>query len=149
MARIDEAEAEIRFYEREVQRSRGLVTRRAASDVELETNQRGLATARARQRAANASLRRFDALVAKTRITSPINGVVIARSAHPGEAVGAATRLVTIADLSRVRVEAEVDEVDFGGIVLGANATITAEGFPGHVWRGKVEEIPDVVVAGN
>jgi hypothetical protein len=48
--------------------------------------------------------------------------------------------------LKRVRVEAEVDEVDFGGIALGAIVTISAEGFPGRIWRGHVEEIPDVVV---
>ena len=54
--------------------------------------------------------------------------------------------MVTLADLHRVRVEAEVDEIDFGGIALGAEATISAEGFPGRTWRGRVEEIPDVVV---
>jgi RND family efflux transporter MFP subunit len=146
VARIDEAEADIRFFDREVRRTRELRMRHAASDIELEANQRGLDTARARRLAALAARQRFDALIEKTRITSPIDGVVIARFAHAGETVDAATRLVTVADLSRVRVEAEVDEVDFGGIALGAEAVIVAEGFPGRSWRGRVEEIPDVVV---
>ncbi len=145
-ARIDEALADIRFFEREVQRTRGLISRRAASDVELESNQRGRDTAIARRSAAIASERRYDALIAKTRITSPIDGVIIARFAHPGETVDTATRLVTVADLKRVRVEAEVDEVDIGSIALGADVTILAEGFPDRTWRGKVEEVPDVVV---
>ncbi|WP_165252211.1 efflux RND transporter periplasmic adaptor subunit [Paludisphaera soli] len=145
-ARIDEAEAEIGFYEREVLRSRGLIVRHAASSVELEMNLRSLGTTRARQRAALASRARFEVLIAKMRIISPIDGVVIARSAHPGETVAAAARLVTIADLERVRIEAEVDEVDLGSIALEADARITAESFPGRVWRGKVEEVPDVVV---
>jgi len=145
-ARIDEAEADIRYFQLEVQRTRGLISRRATSDTELGINQRGRDAAIARRAAAIATERRFDALIAKTHITSPIDGVVTARFAHPGETVDTATRLVTVADLERVRVEAEVDEVDIGGIALGALVTILAEGFPGRTWRGKVEEIPDVVV---
>ncbi len=122
-----------------------LIARHAASDVELETNQRGLEVAQARRRAALAARRRLDALIAKTRITAPIDGVVIARFAHPGETVDASARLVTLADLQRIRVEAEVDEIDIGAIALGAEAIIFAEGFPGRTWRGRVEEIPDAV----
>ena len=51
-----------------------------------------------------------------------------------------------MADLKRVRVEAEVDEFDVGGMALGAAVKISAEGFPQVAWRGRVEEIPDVVV---
>jgi RND family efflux transporter MFP subunit len=146
LARIDEAEAEIGFYQREVARSRGLVTRGAASTLDLDTNERGLGIAAARRRAAIAARDRYDALIAKTRIVSPIDGVVVARLANPGESVAVAARLAVVADLTRVRVEAEVDEVDAGAVALGADATVTAEGFPGLSWRGKVEEIPDVVV---
>jgi RND family efflux transporter MFP subunit len=145
-ARVEEAEAEARFYEREVERRRVLIARRSASDVELDTNLRGLDVSRARRRAAIAARDRYDALIAKTRITSPIDGAVIARFADPGETLGIAAPLVTVADLSRVRIEAEVDEIDFAGIAAGAEATISAEGFPGTTWRGRVEEIPDVVV---
>jgi HlyD family secretion protein len=146
VARIEEADAEIRFYEREVERRRVLIARRSASDVELDSNQRGLDVARARRRAAIAARGRFDALIAKTRITAPIGGVVIARFANPGETVGPASRVATIADLHRVRVEAEVDEFDLAGIAIGAEATVSAEGFSGLAWRGRVEEVPDVVV---
>lgn len=145
-ARVDESEAEIRFYEREVERRRVLIARRSASDVELDANQRGLDVARARRRAAIAARDRFDALIAKSRITAPIDGVVIARFANPGETLGAGVPIVTVADLRRVRVEAEVDEIDFDGVVPGAEAVISAEGFPGRMWRGRVEEVPDVVV---
>jgi HlyD family secretion protein len=146
VARIDEAEAEARFYEREVERRRVLIATGAASDVELESNQRGLDVSRARRRGGSAARDHLDAQLAKTRITAPIDGVVIARFANPGETIDAAARLVTLADLTRVRVEAEVDEVDFGGITLGAEATVSAEGFPGQTWQGRVEEVPDVVV---
>ncbi len=146
LARIAESEADISFFRHEIGRTRQLLARSAASLVELQGNERNLDTALARRRAGIAQKRRLEALIAKTRITSPINGVVTARFAHPGETVDVATRLVTVADLSRVRVEAEVDEFDFGAITLGARVKIFAEGFPRSVWKGRVEDIPDVVV---
>ena len=73
--------------------------------------------------------------------------MVVARHADPGETVGPAAPLVTIVDLSRLRVEAEVDEFDIAHVAVGAEATITAEGYAGRRWRGEVEEIADAVVA--
>lgn len=146
VARIEEAEAEIRFYEREVERRRVLIARRSASDFELDANQRGLDVARARLHAAVAARDRLDVMIAKTRIVSPIDGVVIARFADPGETLGIAAPVVTVADLRRIRVEAEVDEIDLAGIATGSEAIVSAEAFPGKAWRGRVEEIPDVVV---
>ena len=49
-------------------------------------------------------------------------------------------------DLTRTRLEAEVDEFDAGRLEVGSPVTITAEGYPGKNWRGSVEEIPDRVV---
>ena len=59
----------------------------AATPQNLDVNRRGLETARARRAAAVAGRDRFDALIAKTRIIAPIDGVVTARHAHPGEMV--------------------------------------------------------------
>ena len=145
-ARIAEADADIRFFVLEIKRTHQLLARSAASMVELEGHERSLETACARRRAASAQKRRFEVLIAKTRITAPIDGVITARFVHPGETVDAAARLVIVADLKRVRVEAEVDEFDVGGMALGALVKISAEGFPQSAWRGKVEEIPHVVV---
>ena len=146
LARIAEAEADIRFFEQEIKRTHQLRARNAASLVEFQGHERSLDTSRARRKAAIAQKRRFEALIAKTRITSPIDGVITARFAHPGETIDHAARLVTIADLKRVRIEAEVDEFDISGMALGADVKVSAEGFPHMAWRGKVEEIPDVVV---
>ncbi|HVY61402.1 MAG TPA: efflux RND transporter periplasmic adaptor subunit, partial [Planctomycetota bacterium] len=71
---------------------------------------------------------------------------VIARAAQPGETVQPGARLVTIANLARERIEADVDEYDAGRVTLGAEVTVAAEGHPGKTWRGRVEEIPDAVV---
>ncbi len=146
LARVAEADADIRFFEQEIKRTHQLRARNAAALVELQGHERNLATASARRKAAVAQTRRYEALIAKTRISSPIDGVITARFAHPGETVNAAARLVTVADLARVRVEAEVDEFDISSMTLGAPVKVFAEGFSHLGWRGQVEEIPDVVV---
>jgi len=106
-----------------------------------------LAAATARRDAAKAAVDQLEAESAKYRILAPIDGVVIARMVEPGETVSVAAPLMTIVDLSRLRVEAEVDEFDIQALTTGAEATIRAEGYPDRRWRGEVEEIADVVVS--
>jgi len=54
--------------------------------------------------------------------------------------------IVTLSDLSKLRVEVEVGEFDAGRVKVDAPAQIRAEGYEGKVWKGTVEEIPDEVV---
>ncbi len=100
----------------------------------------------ARRDAARAAVDRLEAEAAKYRILAPIAGVIVARHADPGETVSPATSLVTIVDLTRLRVEAEVDEFDIPRISQQGRATITAEGYQGRGWRGQVEQISPIVV---
>ena len=80
------------------------------------------------------------------RLGDTVTATVTARHAHPGETVEVAAKIVTIADLNRVRIEAEVDAYDSGRVALGAEVRITAEGFERAFWLVNVEEIPDSVV---
>lgn len=146
-ARIAESDADIVYYSRELERTRRLQARSAGSRIEVEANWRSLAVARAHRAAAVATRDHLDARIAKTRITAPISGVVLSRQAHPGEVINAGTPLVRIADLGRVRIEAEVDEFDIARIATGAEVRVTAEGFATEAWPGHVEEVPDAVTA--
>jgi multidrug efflux pump subunit AcrA (membrane-fusion protein) len=145
-ARVAEAEADIRFFEREARRDQALLARLASTPQNLDVNLRGLDSARARRLAAIATRDRYDALIAKTRVNAPIDGVITARHVQPGEIVEPRTPIVTIADLDRLRIEAEVDEYDTAGIALGAEVAITAEGYGAAAWPGTIEEVPDAVV---
>jgi membrane fusion protein (multidrug efflux system) len=105
-----------------------------------------MTSALARRDSAKADVDRLEIELARYKIVAPIDGVVVARHADPGETISPATPLVTIVDLSRLRVEAEVDEFDIDRVALGAEATVAAEGARGRRWQGSVEEIGDVVV---
>jgi hypothetical protein len=67
-----------------------------------------------------------------------MTATVTARHAHHGETAEVATKIVTIADLNRARIEAEVDAYDSGRVALGAEVRITAEGFERAFWLANV-----------
>jgi len=146
-SRVGEADADIRLYEAEAARMKSLFTQDIGSKEAWQKSERDLEAARARRGSADAEVVRLAATLEKTRVVAPIDGVVIARNVHPGEHIAIGDALVTIADLSKVRIEAEVDEFDSARVALGNEVKVMAEGFDGKSWRGVVEEIPDAVVS--
>ena len=74
-------------------------------------------------------------------IPVPISGTVTSRTANPGEVVEANKELLRVTDLSTVWVVAQVYERDLGRVRVGSGATVTAESFPGRVFRGHVTYI--------
>jgi HlyD family secretion protein len=145
-SRVGEADADIRLFESEVARATSLWEQEVGSKQAVDRAGRDLEAARARRASAVAEVRRLEALVEKTVITAPIDGTVIARLAHPGETIAAGDELITIANLTRTRVEAEVDEFDAARVKLGAVVAVRAEGFD-EEWSGRIEEIPDAVIS--
>lgn len=145
-ARTSEAEAQVRFLAEELARSRRLAEQDAITRAALDRAQHDYDTAVARRDAARADAERLAAVVAKARIVAPFDGVVIAHAAERGETVSAGARLLTLADPTRTRIEAEVDEFDAPRVALGDEAIISVEGHPGEQWSGRVEEVPPDVV---
>ena len=145
-ARVSEERAEVHRFMADLRRNQTLHESGVVTRQTLEHAQRDLESAQARWSAAHAQVRRLETVLTKSRIVAPINGVVISQLVHQGEFVTGGTPLVVVADLTRSRVEAEVDEFDTGKVVLGAPVRIMAEGFPGTSWMGTVEDIPNAVV---
>jgi HlyD family secretion protein len=144
-ARVGEADADIRLFAADVERAKHLFHEDVGTKQAWDKAERDLDSGRARISSAKAEVRRLEALVEKTVITAPIDGVVITRHAHAGESLESGNPIVTVANLRKVRVEAEIDEYDTARIHLGAPVDVSAEGF-GRTWRGTIEEIPDSVV---
>ncbi len=80
-----------------------------------------------------------------TPLKAPFAGVVIKAQASPGDVVDSGRDLFTIADLSRVWVQAEVYEKDLGRIRVGQSAFITVDTYPNQTFEGKVAYIGDVL----
>lgn len=80
-----------------------------------------------------------------TPLKSPFAGVVTKAQASPGDIVDAGREVFTVADLSRVWVQAEVYEKDLGRIRVGQSAFITVDTYPNQTFEGKVAYIGDVL----
>jgi ABC exporter DevB family membrane fusion protein len=77
----------------------------------------------------------------KTIIRSPIDGTVIERYLDEGEGVTPEIPILAIADLSKIWVNAEVDETDIGRVQIGEKAQVTSNAYPGQTFQGRVREI--------
>jgi HlyD family secretion protein len=146
VARVAEIDAELTRIDQELARVKRLPNMLPDTIQAREAVEAELTAARARRAAATAAYKRIQAEFARTRVRAPIDGVVIAREVNPGESVIQGEPLIKIADLNRLRIEAEIDEFDIPRLAKGNPATITAEGYAGRSWRGTVEEIADTVI---
>ena len=99
-----------------------------------------------------ADLKQAEAALSKARINleytiirSPIAGTVIERTVDPGQTIAAAfqaPKLFVIAqDLTRMQIEADVDESDIGLIKQGQNARFTVQSYPDISFSGRVRQI--------
>ena len=102
---------------------------------------------KARQTVASSqeSVRKAQTNLGYATITSPIDGVVLSKSVEEGQTVAASfntPELFTIAqDLTDMRVIADIDEADIGGVQEGQRVTFTVDAFPDDRFEGRVTQV--------
>jgi HlyD family secretion protein len=92
--------------------------------------------ARARLEQARAALALAERRLEFTKLVSPLTGVVLSKNIEPGEYVAPGTAVITVADTSKVWLRAFVNETDLGKIHLGQPVEVSADSFPGKIYRG-------------
>jgi HlyD family secretion protein len=101
--------------------------------------------ARIDQERAGLESARYD--LSKVRIESPIDGIVTRRNIQEGETAvigtmnNAGTVLLTLADMSVIQAEVEVDETNIPNVQLGQSAKVTIDALPDKTFKGHVSEI--------
>ncbi|MDR0824852.1 MAG: efflux RND transporter periplasmic adaptor subunit, partial [Prevotella sp.] len=94
---------------------------------------------------AKANLSQAKVNLSYAYIYSPIDGVVLKRAVNIGQTVAAmfsTPTFFTIAkDLTKMQVEADVDEADLGQVKLGQHVTFTVDAYPGETFAGTVSQI--------
>ena len=91
------------------------------------------------------------------RVVAPVMGTIIEKPVALGQviqsgtsAVGGGTTIVKMADLTKVRARAMVNETDIGRVTPGQEATVVVDAFPDRTFRGTIEKIePQAVVQQN
>jgi HlyD family secretion protein len=151
-AHIEETQARLGTAALDRQRIEEAFARSAASEFELQSARAEEVAALALLHAAEAQLQadEADASMAavdlsKTIIRSPIEGIVISRDVDAGQTVAAslsAPTLFTIAnDLTKMRVNAAVNETDIGQVHEGMPAEFRVDAFPGRRFGGTVSQV--------
>jgi HlyD family secretion protein len=133
-------------------RAEELAARQLIPANELDTAEVNRATAAAQVKSAaaavtqaRASVQQAQVNLSKTVITSPIDGIVISRAVDEGQTVAASmsapTLFVLAADLTRMQLNASIDESDLGSIAKGQPVRFTVDAYPDQTFRGTVEQV--------
>jgi HlyD family secretion protein len=168
-AQLAEVRAGLAYAKREFGRQMPLAQAGASSRQSLDQSESSLQTADAREAAAAAALALLNApprvedvaidkanlalahaqlaeqqaMLDKTQLRAPIDGIVLRRYLHGGEAVGVTppTPILEVGNTTRLRVRAEIDQSDIGRVAVGDRAWVTADAYPGLRFGGVVTRL--------
>jgi HlyD family secretion protein len=143
-ARATLSEAERTLARAQKQRAEGLVADKdlEAAEASALRAKASLASADASAQMARAPLRSQSSRLAKTKVVSPIDGIVLSRSIEPGQTVTAGFQTPVLfklaEDLGRMELHVYVDEADVGRTREGQSASFTVDAYPERVFPSKV-----------
>jgi HlyD family secretion protein len=151
-ANVDRAKSSVEDMRQKYDRARELAAQKLLPQSDLETAKANYDGAVAQLRAneaaqsqSQANLNQADVDLSHTIIATPIDGVVISRNVDVGQTVAASFQapvLFLIAnDLTRMRVNASVDEADVGRVREGQEVTFHVDAFPERDFVGRVEQV--------
>ena len=87
----------------------------------------------------------FHRTASITTLRAPSPGIVTAIEVRPGETVDGSSGLLTLTDISRVWVLADIFEHDLGSIPLGNSVSVRVPAYPEATFRGRITYISDVL----
>ena len=139
-ARVEVANAKVN-YDRQARLARAGLAPQA--DVDNAKAQYDGAAAQVQQ--SNAALSQSLTNLRYTKISSPIAGVVVDRAYDVGQTVAASFQAPTLfqiaQDLTKMQVQADVDQSDIGRVQVGQTARFTVDAYPDEEFRGRISQI--------
>ena len=144
-ATVSNAQSNLTLAQQQFDRIKALYDNKAATLEAYESAVNTLTLAKNQLKTAQSDLSRAQTNLSYATIYSPIDGVVMDKAVEEGQTVAASFNtptLFTIAnDLTKMQVEAKVDEADIGEVKAGQPVTFTVDAFPDDVFTGTVKEV--------
>lgn len=144
-AQLASSKSEYEYQKVNLNRMKELHDKQFVSDDEFESARLTFDKAEANYRAQQLSLDEAQTNLGYASIYSPIDGVILSREVEEGQTVAAAMTtptLFTIAqDLTDMRVIADVDEADIGGVKAGQRVIFTVDAYPNDEFEGNVTQV--------
>jgi RND family efflux transporter MFP subunit len=124
----------------------GLISKQALEDAQARHNSAvsAVAVAKAQTSQTQGRIDELKITLANTNILSPVDGFVGRRNLDPGAFAGNNTVIVSVVDLSTVRLVANLVEKDFKRVSAGVRAQIEVDAFPGEKFAGQVSRVAPV-----
>jgi HlyD family secretion protein len=157
-ARTDYQDAQRRQAEQIVTKAEVAVRKQKVDELEVQV--KGLkdqkaalvaptdrASAEARLRDAQATLKLADVKLSQSVVRAPIDGEVYQFDLKRGSYLNAGDTVAMIGRLDRVNVKVYVDERDLGRVMKGMPVRITWDALSGREWKGVVNKLPSQVTA--
>ena len=145
LSQVKSSEANLRKVQSQMDRTKSLFSQKLISKQELEQIEASYQMAVSQSEQENENLLSAEDELSKTRLMAPKYGIVTSLTKEVGEmAVGGMFNpgvLMTVADLSRMEVEVDVNENDVVNIDVGDTSEIEIDAFPDAVFYGVVSEI--------
>jgi HlyD family secretion protein len=144
-ANLERAQAQLRYAESELERTRVLFEKEMVTEVEFNQLQYEFDVAKATVSSAEIALERAERNLNYATITAPMSGTVIERNVEVGQTVAAslsAPQLFLIAnDLASMQILASVDESDIGLIEEGQTVRFTVQAYQEKTFAGTVRQV--------
>ena len=144
-ASLTSAESQLNYAKLTYERTKQLYEANAATLAAYQEAQNSYTQAQMSKRNAQASYDQARVDLAYAEIYSPIDGIVLDRAVEVGQTVAASfstPTLFTLAnDLTKMQVEADVDEADIGQVKVGQRVTFTVDAYMDDVFEGTVNQI--------
>ena len=145
LSQVKSSEANLKKVKAQMERTKTLFSQKLISQQEQEQVEASFQIALSQSEQANANLLSAEDELSKTRLTAPKYGIVTSITKEEGEmAVGGMFNpgvLMTVADLSRMEVEVDVNENDVVNIAIGDTTEIEIDAYPDTIFFGVVSEI--------
>jgi len=144
-ANLASAQSTLNYETANHQRYKTLYDKGLVSADDYESARLTYEKARESVKTAQQSVNKAQTNLGYATITSPIDGVVLSKSVEEGQTVAASfntPELFKIAqDLTDMRVIADIDEADIGGVKEGQRVSFTVDAFPEDHFEGRVTQV--------
>ena len=144
-ASLTSAESQLNYAKLTYERTKQLYEANAATLAAYQEAQNSYTQAQMSKKNAQAAYDQARVDLAYAEIYSPIDGIVLDRAVEVGQTVAASfstPTLFTLAnDLTKMQVEADVDEADIGQVKEGQRVTFTVDAYMDEVFNGTVNQI--------
>lgn len=139
-ARVQAEDAKLKY-----DRQRRLLDAGLTSQAEVDSAKAVYDGARAQVSQATAALSQAETNLRYTRITAPTDGVVVDKQYEVGQTVAASFQAPTLfqiaQDLTKMQVQADVDQSDIGRVQVGQVARFNVDAYPDEEFRGRIAQI--------